>query len=120
MKKLVFTVAALAVFAPGTFVLAQQKMDDMKNMDMKNMDMSKKAATGAQTTHQANATVKKVDPTSGIVTLAHEPIKSLNWPSMTMGFKVKDTSLFDKLVVGKQVQVEIVKEGKDYIVTAVK
>jgi hypothetical protein len=37
-----------------------------------------------------------------------------------MGFKVKDTSLFDKLVVGNQVQVEIVKEGTDYVATAVK
>jgi len=120
MKKLVFTVAALAALAAGTFVLAQQKMEDMKSMDMKSMDMGKKAATGAQTTHQAKATVKKVDPTTGIVTLAHEPIKSLNWPSMTMGFKVKDKALFDKLAVGNQVEVEIVKDGRDYVVTAVK
>jgi Cu(I)/Ag(I) efflux system protein CusF len=114
MKRLVLTVAAFAVLASGTFVLAQRKMEDMKSMDT-----GKKAATGAQTTHQAKATVKKVDPTTGVVTLAHEPIKSLDWPSMTMGFKVKDTSLFDKLVVGNQVQVEIVKEGTDYVVTAV-
>jgi len=115
MKRLVLTVAAFAVLASGTFVLAQQKMEDMKSMDT-----GQKAATGAQTTHQAKATVKKVDPTTGVVTLAHEPIKSLDWPSMTIGFKVKDKSLLGKLVVGNQVQVEIVKEGTDYVVTAVK
>jgi hypothetical protein len=44
---------------------------------------------------------------------AHEPIKSLKWPAMTMGFSVKDKSLFDKLKVGKKVDVEIAKQGSD-------
>jgi len=103
------------VLASGSIVLAQQKMDNTKSMDM-----GKKGAPSAQTTHQAKATVKSVDPAAGRVTLAHEPIKSLNWPSMTMGFKVKDKALFDKLAVGSQVQVDIVQEGQDYVVTAVK
>jgi len=29
------------------------------------------------------------------------------------GFKVKDKALFDKLAVGNQVEVEIVKDGRD-------
>lgn len=115
MKKLVFTITVLAALAPASVVLAQQKMEDMKSMDM-----GKKGAAGALTTHEAKATVKKADPAGGTVTLAHEPIKTLNWPSMTMAFKVKDKALFDKLSVDKQVQVEIVQEGKDYVVTAVK
>ena len=118
MKRLVFTVAALGALASGTFVLAEQKMEDMKSMDMKKMDMGKKDATSGQT-HRAKATVKKADPSSGTVTLAHEPIKSLNWPAMTMGFKVKDNALFDRLAVGNQVEVEIMQEGKDYVVTGV-
>ena len=116
MKRRVFTVAALGALASGTFVLAEQKMDDMKSMDMKKMDMGKKDATSGQT-HRAKATVKKADPSAGTVTLAHEPIKSLNWPAMTMGFKVKDKALFEKLAVGNQVEVEIMQEGKDYVVT---
>ena len=114
------TIAALLV-VPAAF--AQQKMDDMKGQDsggtMKGMDMGSKPA-GAQSTHKAAGTVKKVDPRAGTVMLAHGPIRSLNWPSMTMGFKVADPKLFDKLSEGKQVEVEFQQSGKDYVVTSVK
>lgn len=95
MKKLVLALSAVALLGSAPFAMAQQKMDDMKSMDT-----AKKGAAGAQWTHQAKATVRKVDPAAGSVTLAHEPIKSLNWPSMTMGFAVKDKAPFDKLAVG--------------------
>ena len=36
-----------------------------------------------------------------------KPVKSLNWP-MTMGFKVTDRTLLDKLTEGKTVEVEAV------------
>ncbi len=39
--------------------------------------------------HQAVGTVQQFDAKAGVVTLVHEAIKSLNWPAMTMGFKVK-------------------------------
>ena len=102
-------------------------MKDMKGMDSKNcMDMMKnmgqktngKAAKDA--THEAAAVVKNVDAASGKVTLAHEPIKSLNWPAMTMAFAVKDKTLLEKLAVGNQVHVEFNKQGSDYVLTKVK
>lgn len=104
-------------------------MKDMKGMDMKACkDMMKDTDSGSKargasdtgTLHKASAVVKAVDPAMGKVTLAHEPIKSLKWPAMTMGFSVKDKSLFDKLKVGKQVDVQIAKQGSDYVVTGVK
>ena len=54
------------------------------------------------------------------MTLAHEPIKSLNWPSMTMGFKVKYKMLMDKLTAGKKVKFEFMQEDKDHVITGVK
>ena len=102
---------------------AQQKMDDMKGMDMgnmKGMDMEKKSSASTPTTHLANATVKKVDEKASTVTLAHGPIASLNWPAMTMSFKVKDKVLLKNLSVDKRVVVQLVKEGEDYVVTSVK
>jgi Cu/Ag efflux protein CusF len=39
---------------------------------------------------------------------------------MTMAFSVKDKRLLDKLVVGSTVNVELVKEGSGFTVTAVK
>ena len=86
---------------------------------MKGMDMGNKPAAGAQAVHKAAGVVKKVDPKSGTVTLAHEPIKSLNWSAMTMGFQVKDKALLDKLQPGKKVEFEFMQQGKDYVITSV-
>jgi Cu(I)/Ag(I) efflux system protein CusF len=106
----------------------------MKGMDMKGMDMtackgmmtemdSGSKAQGPSTdgaVHKTTAVVKAIDPAKGKVTLAHEPVKSLKWPAMTMGFTVKKKALFDKLAVGKKVDVEFTRQGSDYVVTAVK
>ena len=93
---------------------------DMKGMDMKEMDMKQPAKDVKTITHKAVAVVKKVDVANGKVTLAHEAIKSLNWPPMTMSFAVKDKTLFDKLIVDKKVNVEMNKKGSNYVVIAVK
>ena len=87
---------------------------------MKDMDMAKKAAAGTQAAHKATGVVKKVDAKTGTVTLAHDPVKSLNWSAMTMGFMVKDKMLLDKLAVGKKVEIEFVQRRKDYVITSVK
>jgi Cu/Ag efflux protein CusF len=104
----------------------------MKGMDMKGMSAEKckemmkadgdQSATGGAmaVTHKAVAVVKRVDKDHGKVTLSHEAVKSLNWPAMTMAFSVKDASLFDKLAAGKKVDVEFVKQGQEYVVTAVR
>ena len=39
---------------------------------------------------------------------------------MTMGFKVKDKMLMDKLTAGKKVKFEFMQEDKDYVITGVK
>ena len=87
---------------------------------MKDTDMSKKPVAGTPAAHKATGVVKKVDPKSGSVTLAHDAVKSLNWPAMTMGFTVKDKALLDKLAVDKKVEFEFVQQGKDYVITSVK
>ena len=114
MKKAVLALLALALALPAIVVLAQ------KTDNMTGMDMAKKPAAGAPMVHKAVGTVKKVDANAGIVTLAHEPVKSLNWPSMTMAFKVKEKSLLDKLTDGKKVEFEFMQEGKDYVITGAK
>lgn len=104
-------------------------MDNMKGMDMqgckdmmkKNMADSKVEGSSKESTvHKTSAVVKAVDSANGKVTLAHDQVKTLNWPAMTMTFGVKDKSLFDKLAVGKNVDVEFTKQGSNYVVSAVK
>lgn len=115
MKKTALPSLVLALLMPAMAALAQTKMDDMKGMDMAN-----KPAAAAPMVHKAMGTVKKVDAKAGVVTIAHEPIKTLKWPSMTMGFKIKDKMLMDKLTDGKKVEFEFTQEDKDYVITGVK
>ena len=99
----------------------EMKDMDMKGMDMKDMDhKSMSKGDKSQATHKAIGVVKKVDAKQGMATLAHEPIKSLNWSAMTMGFQVKDKSLLNRLAVDKKVEFEFVQQGKDYVITTVK
>lgn len=141
--KLITTLTVALALSTSALALAQsgnmkgmdknspQGMQMDMNKDMKmNMDkdahegMSKgskgQSAAEKGQKHQATATVKAVDSSKGTVTLAHDPVKSLNWPAMTMGFSVKDKMLFDKMTVGKKVNVELVQEGSQYVVTDVK
>lgn len=127
MKQTATLTLVIALTLGAGTALAADKMGDMKEMDMgkqkmndmKGMDMGgQKANPGA--THKAVGVVKEIDTKAGMVTFAHEPVKSLNWPAMTMGFAVKDTAVLDKLAVGKKVEFEFVKEGKGYAVTGVK
>lgn len=86
---------------------------DMK--DMKDMNMSKPAIDQAQ----GVGVVKAVDLQAGTVTIAHEPIKSFEWPSMTMKFKVADPALLKGVAVDNKVNFTL--QGKDMmksIVTA--
>jgi len=68
--------------------------------------------------HRASGVVKKTDAAKSAVTLAHDPVRELNWPAMTMAFKVKDKSVLDRLAVGKKVEFTFVQDGRDYVIIA--
>jgi membrane fusion protein, copper/silver efflux system len=51
--------------------------------------------------------VVDVDVKSNHVTLNHSPIEVLGWPSMTMGFKVKDSKQLTKLKAGDEVEFDL-------------
>lgn len=123
--KLTATVSLILALSASGVAMAQSagmKNMDMQGMDMKTMPMDKMSSDSAPktATHKATGTVKAVDPTKGTVTLAHGPVKSLNWPAMTMTFSVKDKMFFDKLAAGKKVTIDFTKQNADYVVTAVK
>jgi len=117
MKTLVVTTALVAALAAPAFA-QQSGMDGMQRMDgMKDMDMNKPTATSSQAVHKGTGVVKKLDSTAGTVTIAHGPVPTMNWPAMSMTFKVKDKALLNKLSVDKRVDFEFVRQGKDYVVT---
>jgi len=91
-------------------------------MDMKGMTPPAAEAPDNKSGQPVRGTgvVKAVNKAQGTVTLAHDPIKSINWPSMTMAFKVKDKTLLDSAKTGARVDFTLEKAGNDYIVTGMK
>ena len=62
--------------------------------------------------HPATGTVVSVDLSAGTVSLRHDPVKSLNWPVMTMDFAVQDRALLKGLKPGQDVAFEFREEGQ--------
>jgi Cu/Ag efflux protein CusF len=67
----------------------------------------------------ADAEVRKVDKEAKKVTLKHGPIKSLDMPSMTMVFQVRDEKLFERLVAGEKIKFTAEQLQGAYVVTSV-
>ena len=74
----------------------------------------------AQSVHKANGTVIKLDRERGKVTIKHGPVASLNWPSMTMSFDVKDKALLDKAKAGQAVEFSFIQSGRSNVITEMK
>ena len=63
--------------------------------------------------------VRGVMPGHNMVTLEHEPIEALNWPSMTMDFTVRDGVSLDGLSEGVRARFQLQKSGERYVITAI-
>ena len=124
MKLISTLLAAIFATSPIGTAYAQSGMKgmDMKDGDthMKGMDMKKDKKGSAATVHKASGKVTKVDAGKGSVTIAHGPVASMSWPSMTMSFKAKDKAMLDKVKPGDEVQFSFVQSGKDHTITEIK
>jgi Cu(I)/Ag(I) efflux system protein CusF len=61
------------------------------------------AAERAPRAARGTGVVVGVDPKQATVTLKHEPIPALGWPSMTMDFRANPPSLLAGLKVGEKI-----------------
>jgi Cu/Ag efflux protein CusF len=75
------------------------------------------AAALAQQAAPAEGEVRKVDKSTGKITLRHGEIKNLDMPPMTMVFVAKDRALLDKVKTGDKVRFHAEKDGGEYVVT---
>ena len=93
----------------------QNHAQQAKPMDqgMSDMQMTKNKPMPAEKMPQGRGKVVDVDVKSGHVTLNHEPIKDLGWPSMTMGFKVKDSKQLSNLKAGDEVEFDLKAEAPE-------
>lgn len=119
MKRLIVLSAVLAL---SVAMIPLSHAQGMGGMEMKDMNMGKKSddKKAGSKVHKGVGTVKKVDATASTVTIAHGPIKSMNWPAMNMTFAVKDKALLDKFSQDKKVEFEFVQQGSDYVIKSVK
>lgn len=126
--KRVLACSVLAAVSVLVAPLAQAQSQGMGGMDMKGMDMKgdmkgmemKSEKKGKSKVHKGSGTVSKVDAEKSTVTIAHGPVESMNWPAMSMTFKVKDKKMLDKVKEGEKVDFSFVQSGKDYTITQVK
>lgn len=115
MKVKHITLAAL-ILTPAAFAADKEPMGG-KPMDHQGMNMEMDQKVAGQTA-TATGTVKKVNMEKGTVTIAHGPVESLGWPSMTMGFKAEPDQL-KTLKEGDEIEFEFSSKGMDSTITRI-
>ena len=113
MKKFI-TVSAVFCTAL-TLASAALAADEMAGMKMDNGAMSTAKPGKSQLT---DAVVKKVDPSTGMVTLQHGALTNINMSAMTMAYKAKDAAMVKQAKEGEKVKVRV--ENVDGTLTIVK
>ena len=111
MKRIAL-VSLCVLVAGGTSIMAMGQATTAKPVE------TEKSSKG-NTSHTATGVVESIDAAKGSVMLAHDPVKSLNWPAMTMGFKVSDPKLLGKVKKGDKIQFTFVQSGKDFVITSI-
>jgi len=79
-------------------------------MDKNSRDKSLEK-TPSENMPKGHGKVVNVDPKSNHITLNHDQIPEIGWPSMTMGFKVKDSNQLIQLKVGDEVNFALKAEA---------
>ena len=113
MKKLITLTAA---FCTGlTLAGAALAADDMAGM---KMNSSETDAGAPNNTALTDTVVRKVDPSTGMVTLQHGELKNIGMSAMTMAYKAKDASMVKQAKEGEKVKVRV--ENVDGTLTILK
>ena len=68
----------------------------------------------APTLHHGLGTIESISPDE--IVISHEPIQSLGWPAMTMGFRVARPHLADDVKVGDQVDFTFKEVGDEHVI----
>lgn len=61
-------------------------------------------ASAVKSAEGSEGEVKKIDKSAGKLTIKHGELKNLDMPPMTMVFRVKDTSMLDKVKAGDRIR----------------
>lgn len=108
--------AMMKDMSPEQMKAHMQMMQKDGKMSMEGCSMGN---DGDEDTHTAVGTVTAVDTAAGKITVAHEPVASLTWPAMTMGFEVKDKQALDALQKGDKVRFTFIQQDGRYLITGI-
>lgn len=98
------------------------RQDSMKGMPMPESPSNSSAPAGSTVTqtHMTKGTIQSVDREAGTAKIAHEAVSSLNWPAMTMDFKVSKKEDLAALKEGDRVEFQFAEESAGrYAITAI-
>ncbi|CAB3707517.1 hypothetical protein LMG3458_03018 [Achromobacter deleyi] len=112
-------VAALGALSTLGLASGAWAADGMAGMDMKAMPMQDGTSSprGADQA-LADAVVKQVDASTGMVTLQHGALANIGMPAMTMAYKTATPALLDAAKAGAHVKVRVENlQGNPTIVT---
>ena len=68
----------------------------------------------------ATGEIRTMDTQEGAVTIAHGPVPMMNWPPMTMTFRVAQPSMLRGFTPGARVEFAFRKEGDAFVITSIK
>jgi Cu/Ag efflux protein CusF len=105
--------------ALGLTLVLPALADNMNEMPHMQGKMPAGSAEPTAKTAHGTGVVKDVDPKNGTITLDHQPIKDLNWPAMTMRFKVAKADLLKGVAVGQHVNFTLQGNDMNPVVTAI-
>jgi len=67
---------------------------------------------------EGTGVVRAIDARNNRITIAHEPIPALGWPSMTMAFELHSANLLEGVAVGNRVNFTLVNHNGQPMVSA--
>jgi Cu(I)/Ag(I) efflux system protein CusF len=84
-----------------------------------NMDMAESAASAPTGPVSGAGTVTAIDTAAGTVTINHESIAAISWPSMNMQFTAEDPAILQGIAVGDRVNFELKSATETSTITMV-
>ncbi|MBP7980798.1 MAG: copper-binding protein [Tolumonas sp.] len=105
--------ARIALFTLSTLFAVGSQAEETMSHDMSQMPGMNMGQQQQQQMYPLNGRVVTVDTANQQVTLEHDAVTELNWPAMTMPFKMADAKLLDGLQPGQTIMAMFTtKEGE--------
>lgn len=80
-------------------------------VDQQEIESGSAVLSPAQVQYRGEGRIEAIDLTHAVITLAHGPIESLQWPAMTMDFRVQEPAVLNSFKPGQKILFEIAKES---------